>query len=169
MTASKVAPPPDFAARLLDVWCRHDDILLYLLDQVPARGLAAVPAGSRGRTVAAQFAHLHRVRTAWVRYFETGARPDMDRYDKDHPPTKTQLKTMLGTSGRQVRGFLAEAFAGRARTRMFGGDPVRWLGYLIAHESHHRGQILLALKQNGMRLPAKVSLEGMWGRWFAGK
>jgi len=33
----------------------------------------------------------------------------------------------------------------------------------FSRESHHRGQIMLALKQNGMRLPGKISVQGIWG------
>jgi hypothetical protein len=38
-----------FEQQLLRAWRRHNDILLFLLRCVPADGLAAVPAGSRGR------------------------------------------------------------------------------------------------------------------------
>ena len=40
--------------------------------------------------------------------------------------------------------------------------------YFIAHDSHHRGQIALALKQNGMRLPEKVALGRIWYPWYSG-
>ena len=39
------------------------------------------------------------------------------------------------------------------------------LGYFISHESHHRGSIMLTLKQSGERIPDTVK----WGLWEWGK
>jgi len=163
-------PAPDaeaLADQVLETWRRHQEILMALLDAVPRGGLVAVPTGSRGRDVARQLAHLDRVRRGWLHLHATGERPRLPRDDKDRRPTKVQLRKRLRESGRQVEAFLGDALRGRARTRMFGGQPVRWMGYLVAHESHHRGQIALALKQAGKRLPDGVAVETLWGRWMA--
>lgn len=160
---------PDLQEQLLDAWRRNNDILVYLVDQIPAKSLSARPAESRGRDVVAQLAHLAKVRNGWLHYFRTGQRPKAARYDKSKPPTKAQVRKVLVQSGRAVELHLRAAFEGTAKTRMFGGNPARWLAYLIAHDSHHRGQMLLALKQSGQRLPETVATQGVWGKWIYGK
>ena len=150
-------------------WQRHNEVMLYLLDEIPSAGLKAVPADSRGRDVAAQFHHLIRVREGWVHFHTTGRRPTLERFDKAKPPIKAQLKKALRDSGKSVGTFLERALRGEAKPRMFGGQVVRWLAYLLEHESHHRGQMMLALKQAGLRLPERVAVDGLWGKWIRGK
>ena len=73
--------PTDVATQLVSAWRRNNEILLLLLDRVPPGGLAAVPSGSRGRTVAAQFHHLNRTRLAWLEYFASGRQPKVEKFD----------------------------------------------------------------------------------------
>lgn len=159
----------ELATQLAATWRRHNEILLFLLAEIPAAGLRAVPTGTKGRTVAEQFAHLDSVRRGWLHFHETGKRPTRPRVRKGKPPTRAQLEKNLAASGRDVERFLERAVLEDVRPRMFGRQIVRWIGYLIAHESHHRGQVMLALKQTGVRLTERVALQGLWGRWIFGK
>jgi len=157
------------AREVLATWKRHQQILLFLLQRTPEKHLGATPTGSKGRDVARQFAHLNRTRLGWLHFHATGERPELPKSATGERPKKKELSTALRDSGKRVEELLARALRKEARIRLFGKSPVRWMGYLIAHESHHRGQILLALKQSGFTFDDMVAVQGLWGKWMFGK
>ncbi len=60
-------PDCELIDQIVNTWRVHDRINSYLLEEMPKKGLEAVPLASRGRDVAQVFAHMHKVRFAWLR------------------------------------------------------------------------------------------------------
>jgi uncharacterized damage-inducible protein DinB len=146
--------------QLVDTWDIHNRVNLYLLDAVAGEALGNVSA-SKGRSVGEQFAHLHNVRLMWLKAAAPDLLAGLDKLEKGDAADKARLRGALEESGAAVASLLRRAFADGGRVKGFKPHAAAFLGYLISHESHHRGHIGLTLKQTGRPLDRKTAF-GLW-------
>ena len=145
---------------LLATWAIHNRINLYMLAAIPAEAMDDVSA-SRGRTVAEQFAHVHNVRLMWLKAAAPELLRDLVKIEKQEAADAALLKDALERSGTAIADLLRQSLSAGGRIKGFKPHAAAFLGYLISHESHHRGQIALTLKQGGHPLDRKISF-GLW-------
>ena len=146
--------------KFLETWDIHHRINLYLLDAIEPAHLQDVTA-SKGRSVGEQFAHLHNVRLMWLKSAASELSGKLQSFEKAEAGNKKLLRQALNDSSAAIKKMLEKSLAGDGKIKGFKPHVAAFLGYLIAHESHHRGQIILALKQS-QHLPDKKILYGLW-------
>ncbi len=142
--------------QLLEAWRTNNRINLYLIDHISDEGMACTLSKRGGRSVLKQFTHLHNVRFWQLEARAADLAEGLEKFATQDEPDKETLKAALVASGERMETFLSECMDGRPKRRIFKKGVATNLGYLIAHESHHRGNILLTLKTCGHNLDKKV-------------
>jgi uncharacterized damage-inducible protein DinB len=143
---------------LLNAFNTNNRINQYLIDNLPPAAWKAKSAESKGRTIGAIVAHMHNVRVMWLKAVKAEEVPaQLDRGSV----TPAQAIRALESSRHALSVVISRALARDGRVKGFRPDVASFLGYLIAHDAHHRGQITMLARQFGHPLPQKAMF-GMW-------
>lgn len=144
----------------------NDSINQYMIENLPAEAWRAAPPEGKGRTIAAIVAHMHNVRVMWLKAAAKGSRipEQLDRSSV----TPAQALQGLEQSRASLSAVLKSALEGDGRVKGFKPDVAGFLGYLVSHDAHHRGQVCMLARQAGHPLPQKAMF-GMWEWGSRGK
>jgi uncharacterized damage-inducible protein DinB len=145
------------AESLLRAFDIHSRITTYLLEDLNPEAWRAVPPGSKGRDIAALAAHIHGVHGMWLKAAGGTVPPPLDK------ATITIAEAIIGlqASAAALRELIATSLETGVRIKNFKPDTTAFIGYLIAHDSHHRGQIAMLARQTGFPLSKKANF-GLW-------
>jgi uncharacterized damage-inducible protein DinB len=142
-----------------ETWRIHNRIHLFLLKALNDDQLQLGPQ-AKGRTIGHLLAHIHDVRLMWLKAAAPDLLAPLEKLGPE-PKSLSHIGAALEASGERIASLLGRAAGDGGRVKGFKPHATAFLAYLIAHESHHRGQIALILRQNGQPLDKKTSY-GMW-------
>jgi uncharacterized damage-inducible protein DinB len=146
--------------QLIETWAIHNRINIYFLDAVTDDALAA-SLPPKSRTVYDLFAHMHNVRLMWLKAAAPDLLADLEKLETKTVGDNAELCAALQASGQAIEKLLRQCIAAGGKIKGFKPHVVAFLGYLISHESHHRGQAGWALKLSGHPLDQKTAF-GLW-------
>ncbi len=117
-----------------------------------------------GRDVARQLAHIHNNRVWQLERRAADLAQGLATFASKTHPSRAGLKRALTCSSRAIETFLADVLAGVPNRRGFRRGVFTTLAYLVSHESHHRGSIVLTLKACGHPVGREIR-DALWGSW----
>jgi uncharacterized damage-inducible protein DinB len=154
---------------LLDAWRTNNRVNIFLIENLPKELWDAGVPGAPRRTVRMIAGHMHNARCMWIKTLgqEQGIKVPaaVDR----HKAGPKELVPAFGKSSRGIISLLTLGFAHGGSIplsksyewRNLPLDVGHVLTYFVAHEAHHRGQIVMLARQLGHRLPVEVT-GGLW-------
>jgi uncharacterized damage-inducible protein DinB len=138
--------------QLLAAWRTNNKINLFLIDRISPAGMKCTLSKRGGRNVVRQFAHIHNNRIWQLEGRAKELAEGMYKFDTAEEPTKQKLKAEMNRSAKAIEQFFADIHERLPKRKTFKKGVVAHLGYLISHEAHHRGSILLTIKECGHNL-----------------
>jgi uncharacterized damage-inducible protein DinB len=162
-------PALDQQDMLLDAWRTNNRVTVFLVENLPHELWKAAVPGAPRRTVRMIAGHIHNARCMWIKTLGEEHGIAVPRAVNRH---KVGPKELIPALGRSSRGILSLLKLGLDRGgtlpssssytwRNLPLDVAHVLTYFVAHEGHHRGQIVMLARQLGCRLPVEVT-GGLW-------
>ena len=154
---------------LLDAWKTNNRVTTFLIEKLPVELWGATVPGAPRRTVRMIAGHMHNTRCMWIKTLGRDYGIAVPRAVDRHKVGSKELIPALDRSSRGIIGLLTLGLehggtipVSRSYTwRNLPLDVAHVLTYFVAHEGHHRGQIVMLARQLGHRLPVEIT-GGLW-------
>jgi uncharacterized damage-inducible protein DinB len=154
---------------LLAAWRTNNRVSVFLIERLPDELWDAKVPGAPRRTVRMIAGHIHNARCMWIKTLGKEHGIAVPLAVNRHKVEPEALIAALGHSSRGISSLLKLGWdrggtipASSSYTwRNLPLDVAHVLTYFVAHEGHHRGQIVMLARQLGHRLPVEVT-GGLW-------
>lgn len=163
----------DVRSSILAAWRTNCRVTSMLVAGLPAPLWRSPIPGAPRRTVRTLVAHLHNARARWIRTLGAPHGVAVPRLVDLRRVSRRELLAALGRSDMGIEAILELGLEAGGQVpptpaytwRNLPLDVAHVLTYFVAHEAHHRGQVVLIARQLGQRLPAAIA-NGLW-QWSA--
>jgi uncharacterized damage-inducible protein DinB len=144
-------------------------VTTFLVENLPAELWPALIPGAPRKTFRAVLSHIHNARCAWVRTLGQPhgivPPPKVDRNKVQRKQLVAALNRSSDAVGTLLRfGCEHDGVIPPSKSYVWRNLPLdvgHVLAYLVAHEGHHRGQIVMAARQLGHPLSTEIT-GGIW-------
>ena len=151
---------------LIAAWRTNHRVTVYLIKHLPAELWSMNVPGSPRRTIRMLAAHIHNTRCSWIKMIGERHGVVVPQSVDGRVVRPAELTRALERSSRGMielirLGSTRGGTIPPAAWQNFPTDLVHFLSYFVAHEAHHRGQLVMLARQLGHRLPVEVT-GGLW-------
>jgi uncharacterized damage-inducible protein DinB len=154
---------------LFAAWRTSNRVTIFLIENLPKELWEATVPGAPRRTVRMIAGHMHNARCMWIKTLGREHGIAVPQSVDRHKVRPKELISALNSSSRGIISLLTLGCdhggtipASSSYTwRNLPLDVGHVLTYFVAHEGHHRGQIVMLTRQLGHRLPVEVT-GGLW-------
>ena len=143
---------------LVQTWLINARINVYVLDALTLEQYETTIA--KGKAVNSHFSHMHSVRMMWLKSAAQNLLEGIDKRDGTACSVE-EIRTALEQSAHAIAELISLAETPEGRIKGFKPHCSAFVSYLIAHESYHRAQLELGLRQAGLPLTDSLA----YGTW----
>ncbi|MBI5323847.1 MAG: hypothetical protein HZB41_00955 [Ignavibacteriae bacterium] len=147
--------------QIIDTWSINNRVNIMLLENIPEEAMKATLSKRGGRDIARQFAHVNNLRVTYTKSLAKKLGMKLIDFEKDESPERKKLIEAFELSGKAMEKLIDNGISNDGNVMGFKRGLIPMLGYFISHEGHHRGSILLTMKQCGFPLNDNMK----WGIW----
>ena len=143
--------------QIVKSWKINNQVNLLLLKDIPEEALLLTLSGkSNGTSILRQFTHMHNIRYYRIQKMTPDLSSKCTKIAAGNKIGKEGMHKHLLTSHDLIREGMLRALD-HGKVPGYPAGLIPFLCYIVNHEAHHRGKILLTLKNN--RIPFSTNLK----------